>query len=94
MERYGTVGQVADDNIMRRMRFASWITKATDTHSEYATLLLFHSNKGYTNPPNVTLYVHCRSRCQSPYYLAQGHVVAQLVKALCYKSEGRGFDSR
>jgi len=23
-----------------------------------------------------------------------GHAVAQLVEALCYKSEGRGFDSR
>jgi hypothetical protein len=24
----------------------------------------------------------------------KGHAVAQLVEALCYKSEGRGFDSR
>jgi len=24
----------------------------------------------------------------------RGHAVAQLVEALCYKSEGRGFDSR
>ena len=27
-------------------------------------------------------------------YKARGHAVAQLVEALCYKSEGRGFDSR
>jgi hypothetical protein len=26
--------------------------------------------------------------------LTKGHAVAQLVKALRYKSEGRGFDSR
>ena len=27
-------------------------------------------------------------------YLQLGHAVAQLVEALCYQSEGRGFDSR
>jgi hypothetical protein len=32
-EKYGTAGQATDDNIIRRMRFACWITKATDTHS-------------------------------------------------------------
>jgi hypothetical protein len=26
--------------------------------------------------------------------LFRGHAIAQLVEALCYKSEGRGFDSR
>jgi hypothetical protein len=28
-----------DDNKIRRMRFACWITKATDTHSEYVILI-------------------------------------------------------
>ena len=28
------------------------------------------------------------------YTLVRGHAVAQLVEALRYKSEGRGFDSR
>jgi hypothetical protein len=27
------------DNIIRRMRFACWITKVTDTHLEYVTLI-------------------------------------------------------
>jgi hypothetical protein len=27
-------------------------------------------------------------------YQFEGHAVAQLVEALCYKPEGRGFDSR
>ena len=31
VEKYGTVGQATDDNIIRRMRFACWITKAADT---------------------------------------------------------------
>ena len=29
------------DNIIQRMRFACWITKATDTHSEYVILTAF-----------------------------------------------------
>ena len=32
VEKYCRVGQVTDDNIFRRMRFACWITKATNTH--------------------------------------------------------------
>jgi len=34
-----------------RMRIACWISKATDTHSEYVILLLFHRNNGYANAP-------------------------------------------
>jgi hypothetical protein len=41
VEKYGTARQATDDNIIRRMRFACWITKATDTHSEYVTLIAF-----------------------------------------------------
>ena len=39
MEKYGRAGQATDDNIIRRMRFACWITKATDMHSEYVILI-------------------------------------------------------
>jgi len=39
VEKYGTVGQATDDNIMRRMRFACRTTKATNTHSEYVVLI-------------------------------------------------------
>ena len=35
MEKYCTAGQAADDSLIRRMRFASRITKTTDTHLEY-----------------------------------------------------------
>ena len=41
MEKYGTVRQATDDNIIRRMRFEFWITKAIDTHSEYVILITF-----------------------------------------------------
>ena len=41
MEKYGRARQATDDNIIRRMRFACWITKATDTHSQYIILIAF-----------------------------------------------------
>jgi hypothetical protein len=41
VEKYGRTGQATDDNIMRRMRFACCVTKATDTHSDYVTLIAF-----------------------------------------------------
>jgi hypothetical protein len=34
-------GGLATDNIIRRMRIACWITKATDRHSEYVILIAF-----------------------------------------------------
>jgi hypothetical protein len=40
-KKYGTARQATDDNIIRRMRFACWIAKATDTHSQYVILIAF-----------------------------------------------------
>jgi hypothetical protein len=39
VEKYGTARQATDDNIIGRMPFACWVTKATDTHSEYVMLI-------------------------------------------------------
>jgi hypothetical protein len=39
VEKYGTARQSTDDNKIQRMRFSWWITKATDTHSEYVILI-------------------------------------------------------
>jgi len=41
MWKNGTARQATDDNTIRRMRFAYWITTATDTHSEYVILIAF-----------------------------------------------------
>jgi hypothetical protein len=41
VEKCGAATQATDDNIIRRMRFACWITKATDTHSEYVRCIAF-----------------------------------------------------
>ena len=47
--KYGTARQTTQDSIIRRMRFAYWITEATDTRSEYVTLIPFYGNNGYAN---------------------------------------------
>ena len=54
-----TAGQATDDNIIRRMRFACWITKATDTHSEYAILFFFTPTWLGERASMLRLYVHC-----------------------------------
>jgi hypothetical protein len=41
MEKYCRAGQATDDDIIRRMRFACWITRATETRSEYVILIAF-----------------------------------------------------
>jgi hypothetical protein len=41
VEKQGTARQATDDNTIRPMRFPCWITKATDTHSEYVILIAF-----------------------------------------------------
>ena len=40
-KKYGTAGEATDDNITERMPIACWITKATNTHSEYVILNAF-----------------------------------------------------
>ena len=39
MEKYGWAWEVTDD-IIRRMHFECWITKATATHSEYVIIVI------------------------------------------------------
>jgi len=52
--------EATDDNITWCMCFACWITKPTNTHSEYVTLTAFHSNNGYANLP-VSDIIHTLS---------------------------------
>jgi hypothetical protein len=41
VEKYYKAKQSTEGNTIRRMRFACWIPKATNTHSEYITLVAF-----------------------------------------------------
>ena len=69
MEKYGSVRQAIDENIIRCMRFVYWIAKATDTHSEYVMPLLLDGNLGCAKAPQCyfirifpalsSLFLHC-----------------------------------
>jgi hypothetical protein len=41
VEKYGRAGQATVENIIWPMTIAWWITKATDTHSEYVIPIAF-----------------------------------------------------
>ena len=59
MWKHSRARQATDDNIIRRMRFAFWITTDTDTHSEYARLnFLFHCNNGYGDASHCYVIYH------------------------------------
>jgi hypothetical protein len=49
--KYGTTGQLTEGNIIRRMRIAYWMTKATDTHSEYVISVTYSQKNCYANAP-------------------------------------------
>jgi hypothetical protein len=58
VEEYGTARQATDDNIIRRMRFACWITKATDTHSEYVILIAFTQQQWLRERASMSHYTY------------------------------------
>jgi hypothetical protein len=62
VEKYGRARQATDDNIIQRMRFACWITKATDTLPEYVTLIaLPRQQRSRERATILNFYVHCLS---------------------------------
>jgi hypothetical protein len=64
-EKYGTARQATDDNIigLRRMRFACWITKATDTHSEYVILIAFPRQEWFRERASMLRYTYMCLSC-------------------------------
>ena len=55
MEKYETAGEATDDNTIRCMRFACWITKATDTLEKSNTYSFSTTTIIYRSRFNVTL---------------------------------------
>ena len=59
--KYWRMRRATNDNIIWRMRFSRWITKATDTYSEYVNFLLLYSNNGDTKAHQYYVYMHIAS---------------------------------
>jgi hypothetical protein len=65
VEEYGRAKQATNDNsIIPRMRFACWITKAADAHSEYVIIIAFLWQKLFRRQASILLfYVNYLSCC-------------------------------
>jgi hypothetical protein len=55
--------KTTDDNIIRRMRFACWITKATGTHSEYVILIAFPRQQWLRERASMSRYMYMDCLC-------------------------------
>jgi hypothetical protein len=62
-KKYSRAGQATDDNIIRRMRFACWVTKATNKHSECVIISAFPRQQWLCESASMLrlyiLYVSC-----------------------------------
>jgi hypothetical protein len=56
--KFGTAIQATDDDIVRRMRLACWITKATDTHSEYVIFIAFPRQQWLHERASILRYTY------------------------------------
>jgi hypothetical protein len=50
-KKCGRAGHATDDDILQHVYLACWITKATDTHSEYVIIIAFPRQQWYANAP-------------------------------------------
>jgi hypothetical protein len=57
VEKYGRVGLVTDDYIIRSMRKGCWITKARDTYSEHVIIICF-STATVVMRTHLVVYAH------------------------------------
>jgi hypothetical protein len=59
MWKYGTAVRAVGGNIMRRLRFSCWVTKPTETHSEYVLLTAFPRQRWFRERALLLpLYLH------------------------------------
>jgi hypothetical protein len=87
VEKYGTAGQATDDNIIQRMRFACWITKATDTHSEYVILIAFPRQQWLRERASMLRYTYIAPLVG--LYLT----TLSLFRSYPYRAHDRGMDA-
>jgi hypothetical protein len=74
VEKYGTARQATDDSMIRRMRFACWITNATNTHSEYVILIDFPQQQWLRERASVLRYTYISCLVDKSLRLAVGRL--------------------
>ena len=69
VEKYGTAKEATDDNVTWRTRTTCWITKATETHSEYVLLTAFPRQQWLGKRAWMGIYVYRYTACLVTAYL-------------------------
>jgi hypothetical protein len=82
VEKYGTARQSTDGSIIRRMRFACWITKATDTHLEYVILCFPMATMVMRTRLNNYVYMYAVS-----LFRILEFILSQICKKLAHEEE-------
>jgi hypothetical protein len=85
VEKYGRDILTTDDNITRRMRFAYWITMATDTLSQYVILIAFPRQQRLHERASVSRYTYTAclvSFPKCPMQVAIGRLHALLARVM------------
>jgi len=104
VEKHGTARQVTDEDITLRMHIACWITKTTNTHSEYVIFIAlplqrWSRERSWIIIIIIIIIINCNwvvIWCNWLFYMYTKYEIGDrcstVVKVLCYKSEGRWFD--
>jgi hypothetical protein len=58
VQKYSTARQTTDDNAIWCMRLVCWITKATNTHSEYVIVIAFPLQQWFRERDSVSHYTY------------------------------------
>jgi hypothetical protein len=91
VERLGRARQDAENNIICRVRFACWITKAAGTHSEYVILIAFPEQQWSHVSTSMLRYTYivCLvgfcviAKCVMVPYVNLKHAAAVVVAIIC-----------
>jgi hypothetical protein len=89
VEKYCTAGQVTDDNIIRRMHIACWITKATNTHPDYVIFTAFSLQQLFQERAPVLSYTYIAcltftGPCIAIYFFSKSNKMQQLLKFILF----------
>jgi len=58
VKKYFRAGQGTNDSIIRRILIACWITKATDTHSEFVIFIAFRRQQWLREHASLLRYTY------------------------------------
>ena len=87
MKKYGRARQATDDNVIWRMCVLYWITKATDTHSEYVILITCPWHIWLCECTSKLRYIYIA--CLVCYTLGSEYLYTDCTLRLCIDSNNR-----